>query len=129
MPHEITVIFRGEKELQDALITSVASANAATRRIVERGSLLMLSEAKRTFRKRPGGQITAKSGRTYYSFKPPYNAVPPQPTSRSGALAGSLGTVYQISPVGADGWIARFGTKFSYAAAVEHGTRYMAKEP
>jgi len=130
MANEITVVVHGSKELEDALKLSVVASNAASRRIVERGALLMISEAKRTFRPRPGGQRTsAKTGKTYYSFVPPYEAIPPKPTSRSGALQTSLGKVFRVSPVGATGWMARFGTDLSYAAAVEYGTRFMQPEP
>jgi len=130
MASEVVVVFHGLNELNDALITSVASANAANRKIVERGSLVMLSEAKKKFRPSPGGQRTSqKTGKTWYSFQPPYQAVPPQPTSRSGALQSSLGSYHRIKPVGRDGWLAVFGTNKDYASAVEYGTEFMKAEP
>ena len=123
------VILHGESEFRDALTVHVEAVGVAGRNFVEKGSLLILSEAKKTFRPRPGGQrVSKKTGKTYYSFVPPYQAVPPQPTSRSGALQSSLGKIRKISKT-PGGWSAVFGTDLEHANYVEYGTRYMQKEP
>ncbi len=128
-----TVVLRGVNEFSDALRADVEKASIAARTIVTKGALIISGEAKKTFRGRPGGQMISKSGRTYYSFKAPYQAVPPQATSRSGRLQNSIG-----SPAGdgvmtvtktPGGWQSTFGTRVSYAPYVEYGTKFMAKEP
>lgn len=126
---ETRVIVKGVNEFSSALEGSVAAALIAARRIVERGALLIASEAKKNFRPRPGGQMTSqKSGKIYYSYAPPFQAVPPQPTSRSGALQTSLNQLGAATPI-PGGWMATTGTKLSYAPYVEYGTGFMQKEP
>ena len=100
----------------------------AARAIVEKGTLIIAGHAKETFRGRPGGQRISAKGNTYYSFKPPYQATPPTPTSRSGKLQNSIGSYYRVTKT-EGGWMAETGTKVKYAPYVEYGTGRMAKEP
>jgi HK97 gp10 family phage protein len=124
----VTVILKGKNEFIRAMRTDREKALIAARNIVEKGGLKLASSAKRNFRPRPGGQMTAQtSGKIYYSFAAPFQAIPPQPTSRSGALQGSL-KILAITPT-LDGWMSKTGSKLSYAGYVEYGTRFMAKEP
>lgn len=105
------------------------AVDAASFRIITKGLGFIASDAKRRFRPRPGGQrVSRKTGRTYYVYTPPFQATPPQPTSRSGNLAASIGTVTSVSKI-PGGWMGVTGTALSYANYVEYGTRYMAKEP
>ena len=127
------VVIRGVNEFADALVASSQRASVAARTIVTKGSLIVSGEAKKAFRGRPGGQMISKSGRTYYSFKAPYQAVPPTPTSRSGKLKNSIGSptgdgVMSVSKT-IGGWQATFGTAVKYAPYVEFGTKFMEKEP
>ena len=128
-----TVVLHGVNEFRDALVASSEKASVAARTIVTKGALIISGEAKKTFRGRPGGQMISKSGRTYYSFKAPYQAVPPTPTSRSGKLKNSIGSptgdgVMSVSKT-IGGWQATFGTAVKYAPYVEFGTKFMEKEP
>ena len=122
------VIVKGTHEFNSALKLNMDAALAAARRIVERGGLLLASEAKKSFRPRPGGQRTSQiTGKIYYSYAPPFQAVPPQVTSRSGNLQNSLGLLSVSPTVG--GWMSTSGTKVQYAGFVEYGTGFMRKEP
>ena len=105
------------------------AVDAASFRIVRDGALLIASDAKRHFRPRPGGQrVSKKSGRTYYVYTPPFQAIPPQPTSRSDGLQTSIGKVSSVTKI-SGGWMSIIGTKLSYAGYVEYGTRFMQPEP
>lgn len=122
------VIITGRREFDAALGQMDARALIAAKAIVDRGLVVIASEAKRTFRPRPGGQRTAKSGRIYYSFAPPFQAIPPQATSRSGNLQSSIGTVSGSAAI-SGGWSGFTGTEVKYAAYVEYGTSRMRAEP
>ena len=123
------VVVSGIREFNGALTMSVDRALLAARHIVEQGAVIVASEAKRTFRPRPGGQHTSqRTGRIYYDFRPPFEAIPPTPTSRSGNLQASLGRVGAVTPI-RGGWMALTGTRLEYAPFVEFGTSRMAKEP
>ena len=125
----MTVILRGVREFQNALMDNEVRLLEASKRIVEQGALIVAGHARETFRGRPGGKVVSqKTGKTYYSFKPPYQATPPTPTSRSGKLQNSVGTYYRVTKV-EGGWMAETGTKVNYAPFVEYGTSRMAKEP
>ena len=123
-----TVILRGLREFEGSLDAHNERVLAASKRIVEQGALIIAGRARETFRGRPGGQVVSAKGKTYYSFKPPYQATPPTPTSRSGKLQRSVGTYYRVTMV-EGGWMAETGTKVKYAPFVEYGTVHMAKEP
>lgn len=123
------MVVRGIPEVSSALRADVEKVAEASRNVVSKGILIIASNAKRQFRARPGGQKTSKtSGKTYYVFTPPYQAIPPRPTSRSGALQGSIGSFYRVAktPVG---WMGQIGPTVQHAPYVEFGTRYMQKEP
>lgn len=128
MASSFRIYLNGVSEFEDAMKSAPDLVDKAARNIVEKGGLIIASEAKRQFRPRPGGQRTSKkTGRIYYSFASPYNAVPPTPTSRSGHLQASLNLI-SVSPV-RGGWMSLSGTKVPYAGFVEYGTSHMAKEP
>ena len=124
----MTVILRGTNEFSNALKDNSERMILASRRIVEQGALIIAGRARETFKGRPGGKVVSKTGTTYYSFKPPYQATPPTPTSRSGKLQSSVGTYYRVTRT-EGGWMAETGTKVSYAPFVEFGTSRMSKEP
>lgn len=129
MPTGSVIHISGIPEFDRHNAELVARVDAASRAIVERGALTVASEAKRTFRPRPGGQRTSqRTGRIYYSYAPPYQAIPPTPTSRSGNLQASIGRIGAATPT-SGGWMATTGTKVSYAPFVEFGTRFMRPEP
>jgi hypothetical protein len=129
MANGSVITIHGVSKFTDSLKHHSAAASEAARNIVSTGALLIASEAKRQFRPRPGGQRTSqKSGKTYYVFTPPYQAVPPQPTSRSGALQTSIGKFYRITKMPA-GWKSEIGPTVNHAPYVEFGTSRMQKEP
>lgn len=97
--------------------------------IVTKGRLIVATKARKVFKPFPGGRVTAKtSGKTYYVFIPPFQATPPTPTNRSGALSKSIvgGPVVKI---GIGTWQGMVGTISKIAPYVEFGTKYMTKEP
>ena len=122
------VIFSGQNEFSDALGEKTAKMLEAAHNIVAKGSLIIAGHARETFRGNPGGKTVSAKGNTYYSFKPPYQATPPMPTSRSGRLQRSVGTYYKVTEV-PGGWESKVGARVSYARYVEFGTSRMAKEP
>jgi hypothetical protein len=123
------IVLHGTRDFKDALEAGRVKASDAARNIVSKGALIVASNAKRQFRPRPGGQRTSqKSGKTYYVFTPPYQAVPPQPTSRSGALQGSIGKFFRLTKM-PTGWKAEMGPTVAHAPYVEFGTSHMQKEP
>ncbi len=127
MATSVKVIMKDLNKFEDALKGNAEAADKAARNIVEKGGLIIASAARKQFRPRPGGQKTSKSGRIYYTFKPPYNAIPPKPTSRSGKLQESL-LLLSVRPI-MNGWRSDTGTRVPYAEYVEYGTSKMAREP
>lgn len=124
----MAVIISGVPEFDSAIEGLKLKVDAASRRIVERGGVLLASDAKRSFLTRPSGsQRTSKRGRTYYSFKPPYQAQPPKATNRSGHLSRSI-KVQVVSKV-FGGWMSGTGPSMMYAPYVEYGTSKMRAEP
>lgn len=125
------VILHGVREFNDAIVADEAKMLEAARNIVSKGALIIAGEAKKVFRANPGGKrVSQKSGNTWYSFRAPYQAIPPTPTSRSGKLQTSIGTFYRVTKT-EGGWMAETGPKqdIKYAPYVEFGTTHMAKEP
>ena len=124
------IVLHNVPEFDRAIVELSLKADLNARRFVTEGGILLASEAKRVFKARPGGQRTSKrTGRTYYSYKPPFQATPPQPTSRSGALQRSINLRRVYAADG--GWKSETGAADSiqYAAYVEYGTPKMQKEP
>ena len=129
----------GIPEFDDALGEMSAAILEACRTVVRGGALLVATEAKKGFRPYPGGRTVSKNkpwnprfqshiGRVYYSFAPPFQAQPPVPTRRSGALQTSIGSLLEVR-TSARGASAIMGTRLQYANYVEYGTSKMAKEP
>ena len=126
---EAAVVVTGIPRFDESIAGLKVKVNAASRRIVERGGVLLASSAKRQFRGRPGGQRTSRTtGHIWYMFTPPYQAIPPKPTSRSGHLQSSI-NVLSVTALGSTGWMSTTGSRLNYAGYVEFGTRFMAKEP
>ena len=127
MATSVKVIMKDLNKFEDALKGNVEAADKAARNIVEKGGLIIASAARKQFRPRPGGQKTSKTGRIYYTFKPPYNAIPPKPTSRSGKLQESVVRL-SVTPT-SHGWQSETGSLIKYAKYVEYGTALMTQEP
>ncbi len=121
----------GVPKFDETIAELNAKVDEASRRIVERGGLVVASEAKRLFLARPSGsQRTSKrTGHIYYSFKPPFQAQPPDPTNRSGALSRSIRVRKTEKVFG--GWMSTTGPSpnWNYASYVEYGTSKMRPEP
>lgn len=135
----MTVILEGKNEFIDELEGKKEAASIAAMNIVTKGRLIVATKARKVFRPFPGGRRVSMNppwnpkfkshiGRTYYVFTPPYQAVPPNPTTRSGALKRSIvgGPVTKISVTA---WQGIVGTMLNYAPYVELGTKNMTKEP
>ena len=124
----MSVILEGKNEFIDGLEGKKEAASLAARNIVTKGRLIVATKARKVFRPFPGGRVTAKSGKTYYVFIPPYQATPPTPTNRSGALSKSI-IGGPVTKVGVYAWQGVVGTILNYAGYVERGTKFMTKEP
>jgi len=119
----------GIPKFDDSILEMKVKMDEANRKIVEDGGLLIASDAKRHFLTRPSGsqRTSKKSGKTYWSYKPPYQAQPPDPTNRSGALSRSIKVRKVVKVEG--GWMSMTGPSRKYAPYVEYGTSKMQKEP
>jgi HK97 gp10 family phage protein len=118
----------GIPKFDESILELKVKVDEASRRIVERGGLMIAFDAKRLFLPRPSGsQRTSKKGKIYYSYKPPYQAQPPHPTNRSGALSRSIKVQRTEKVLG--GWMSTTGPSMPYAAYVEYGTSKMKAEP
>lgn len=119
----------GIAKFDSAIAEQVLKVDAASRQIVEKGGLIIASEAKKGFRPRPSGsqRVSKKTGRIYYSFAPPFQATPPIPTNRTGNTSASI-KIQRISPV-PGGWMSMTGPSTPYAPFVEYGTSHQQKEP
>ena len=119
----------GISELDRALAEQVLKVDVASRQIVEKGGLMIASEAKKGFRPRPSGsqRVSQKTGRIYYSFAPPFQATPPIPTNRTGNTSASI-KIQRISPV-SGGWMSMTGPSTFYSPYVEYGTSHQQEEP
>ena len=125
----MTVILEGKNEFLDQLEGKKEAASIAAMNIVTKGRLIVATKARKVFLPYPGGRRTAKtSGRTYYVFVPPYQATPPTPHNRSGALSKSI-IGGPVTKVGVGMWQGIVGTINHIAGYVEFGTRFMTKEP
>jgi hypothetical protein len=123
------VILEGKNEFIDQLEGKKEAASLAARNIVTKGRLIVATKARKVFKPFPGGRRTAKtSGRTYYVFIPPFEATPPTPTNRSGALSKSI-VGGPVTKVGLGMWQGIVGTINHIAPYVEFGTKFMVKEP
>ena len=123
------VVLEGKNEFISELEGKKEAASLAARNIVTKGRLIVATKARKVFLPYPGGRRTSqKSGRTYYVFIPPYNATPPTPHNRSGALSKSI-IGGPVTKVGAYSWQGIVGTINHVAPYVEFGTKFMAKEP
>jgi hypothetical protein len=125
----MSVILEGKNEFIDQLEGKKEAASIAAMNIVTKGRLIVATKARKVFKPFPGGRVTAKtSGRTYYVFIPPYQATPPTPTNRSGALSKSI-VGGPVVKVGVGTWRGTVGTINHVAPYVEFGTKFMTKEP
>lgn len=125
----VWVVVEGKNEFADALEAKKEAASIASRNIVTKGRLIVATKARKVFMPYPGGRTVAKtSGRTYYVFIPPYNATPPTPHNRSGALSKSI-VGGPVTKVGVATWQGIVGTINHIAGYVEFGTKFMTKEP
>jgi HK97 gp10 family phage protein len=124
-----TIHVSGLGKFDSAIAEQVLKVDAASRIIVEKGGLMIASEAKKGFRPRPSGsqRVSKKTGRIYYSFAPPFQATPPIPTNRTGNTSASI-KIQRISPV-PGGWMSMTGPSTPYSPFVEYGTSHQQKEP
>lgn len=125
---ESTIHISGIPKFDESILGLREKVNSASRRIVERGGVMIASDAKKQFRTRPSGsQRTSKTGKLYFSFKPPYQATPPRPTNRTGNLSRSI-KIQAVTPI-EGGWMSATGPSMMYAPFVEYGTSRMKPEP
>jgi hypothetical protein len=122
----VEVIVSGVNEFDAAIEGLKERMRLAARNIVEKGALIVADSAKEQYRSRPAGsmRISHITGRKYYSGAPPYQAVPPNPTIRTGNTRNSI-RPRSLSPVGTDGWMSTTGASTNYERFPELGTRFI----
>jgi len=118
---QLRVEVHGVQDFAKAVRVQAEKLDKASERIVKKGSTIVGSEAKRQFRPRPLGSVrTSKSGKVYYSSKPPYQPRPPRPTSRSGNLRNSIHMV-EAKRLGPGRWVSTTSPTMIYGRRVELG--------
>lgn len=128
MPNAVNAEIRvtGVKEFDTGLEALKDRLREAAENIVSKGALIIADAAKDLYRPRPAGsqRTSHLSGRIYFNGAPPYQAVPPNPTIRSGATRNSIRPL-KISPIGTDTWMSTTGATTSYEGYPELGTRFI----
>lgn len=119
--NKIRVEVKGIDDFARAITIQAEKLDKASERIVKKGAAIVGSDAKRQFRPRPLGSVrTSKTGRVYYSSKPPFQPRPPKPTSRSGNLRDSIHMI-EAKRIGPGKWISTTGPTMIYGRRVELG--------
>lgn len=122
MSKTFDVKVKGLDDFTRAIHAQAERIDRAAERIVKKGSAIVGSNAKREFRPRPLGSVrTSKTGRIYYSSKPPFQPRPTQPTSRSGNLRNSIHMI-EAKRIGPGKWMSSTGPTMMYGQMVEEGT-------
>ena len=117
---DLKIIVKGVTGVNEGLLRIVANVDRANERIVRKGGTVIARNAKKEFKPRPLGSMrTSKSGKVYYTSKPPYAPKPPTPTSRSGDLRDSITT--ETRRVGPGIWMSTTGPTMIYGRRVELG--------
>jgi len=121
------VLISGVSDFDSALMRDAAKTDAASRSIVVRGSEIIDRHAKELWRPRPSGsqRTSKKSGRTYYDGSPPYQAVRPYPTLRTGNTRDSIGMHVGPKQLGPGRWMSGTGPTTPYAPYLEFGTSHI----
>ena len=122
MAKQFDVKVKGLDDFTRAIHAQAEKLDRASETIVKKGAAIVGSEAKKEFRPRPIGSMrTSKTGRVYYSSKPPYQPRPTQPTSRSGNLRNSIHMI-EAKRIGPGKWMSSTGPTMMYGAMVENGS-------
>jgi len=117
---DLKIIVKGVTGVNEGLLRIVANVDRANERIVRKGGTVIARNAKKEFLpRRRGSMHTSKSGRVYYTSKPPYAPKFPTPTSRSGNLRDSITT--ETRRVGPGIWMSTTGPTMIYGRRVELG--------
>jgi hypothetical protein len=122
MANQFDIKVKGLDTFARAIHAQADRIDKASENIVKKGAAIVGSEAKRGFKPRPIGSVrTSKTGKIYYSSKPPFQARPISPTSRSGHLRDSIHMV-EVKRVGPGRWVSSTGPTMKYGAMVEKGS-------
>ena len=128
MPNAVNaeIVFSGVDEFDGFMESLKDRVREAARNIVTKGALIVADSAKEQYRARPSGsQRTSHiTGKIYYNGAPPYQAIPPNPTIRTGHTRNSIRPL-SITPVGVDGWKSTTGAKTYYEGFPELGTKFI----
>ena len=117
---DLKIIVKGVTGVNEGLLRIVANVDRANERIVRKGGTVIARNAKKEFKPRPIGSMrTSKSGKVYYTSKPPFAPKPPTPTSRSGNLRDAITT--ETRRVGPGIWMSTTGPTMIYGRRVELG--------
>ena len=120
---EVNVILSNFDSTMAKMKEMSAKADIAARRIVEKGSVTIASNAKREFRARPLGSLrTSKDGKKYYDSRPPFEPRKPQPTNRSGNLRDSI-KMTSSERLGFGKWQSTTGPTAESAKGYAYGAR------
>jgi HK97 gp10 family phage protein len=122
MSKQFDVKVKGLDDFTRAIHAQAEKLDRASESIVKKGAAIVGSEAKKEFRPRPlGSTRTSKTGRVYYSSKPPFQPRPTAPTSRTGNLRNSIHMI-EAKRIGPGKWMSSTGPTMMYGAMVENGT-------
>jgi hypothetical protein len=117
---DLKIIVKGVTGVNEGLLRIVANVDRANERIVRKGGTVIARNAKKEFLpRRLESMRTSKSGRVYYTSKPPFAPKFPTPTNRSGNLRDSITT--ETRRVGPGVWMSTTGPTMIYGRRVELG--------
>ena len=111
----------GVDELRVAMERKKIRVQEANIKIIEDSVLVVVRNTKAHFRPRESGDkvISKLSGNPWYRSTPPFQPVPPDPTSRSGSLVAHIG--FDVVALGDSAAMGTVGPTVEHGKYVEQG--------
>jgi hypothetical protein len=109
-------------DIRERIEKSKIDVALANQRIAELSSLAIVANIKKRFRPRESGDmvISKRTGNPWYRSTPPFQPVPPDPTSRSGTLVSHID--FEVIQVGESAAAATIGPTIIHGKYVEQGS-------